>query len=347
MTIRKTTYPIIGLLAAVSLVGAVGCKKKPPKDKDTAAASKDAKPVASGEVKAEEKLTGACAEFANKLCAETGESSPTCGSTKATLELLSNSACAAAVKDYASTSAKLKAQRAKCDELTEALCAGVGKTTETCKMVMEKTKEFPPDRCDAMLKQKDRVIEDLKKQEMQNQPLSVELQAAIAAKDAPSFGPADAKVTVVEFSDFECPFCSRAADVTKQVRAKYSDKVRFVFRQFPLSFHKSAQGAAEAALAANAQGKFWEFHDKVFENQKNGLEKDALVKYAKETNVEVGAFKKDLESNKYAEAVKADLKLGESVAVNGTPTLFINGKRVSNPTDFSAVAKAIDEALGG
>jgi protein-disulfide isomerase len=342
----KKMYPVIALFASLSILGVSGCKKQPPKDKDGAAKTAGSAADKAAAAKPEdEKLKGPCGDFAKKLCGEAGETSATCTNAKATLELLAPSACTAALKDFAETSTKLKAQRAKCDELVEALCTGVGKTTETCKMVQEKTKEFPPDRCESMLKQKDRVIEDLKKQEMQNQPLTPELQAAIAAKDAPAFGPEGAKVTVVEFSDFECPFCSRAADVTKQVKAKYSDKVRFVFRQFPLSFHKSAQGAAEASLAANAQGKFWEFHDKMFENQKK-LDKDSLTDYAKQSGLNVADFKAAVESNKYADQVKADMKLGESVAVNGTPTLFINGKRVANPTDFAAVSKMIDEALG-
>jgi protein-disulfide isomerase len=342
----KKMYPVIGLLASLSILGAVGCKKQPATDKEAAAKAADSKDGKTVAAKAEDdKLQGPCGDFAKKLCGEAGETSGTCTNAKATLELLGPGACAAALKEFPQTSEKLKAQRAKCDELVEVLCTGVGKTTETCKMVQEKTKEFPPDRCETMLKQKDKVIEDLKKQEMQNQPLTPELQAAIAAKDAPSFGPDGAKVTVVEFSDFECPFCSRAAEVTKQVRGKYGDKVRFVFRQFPLSFHKNAQGAAEASLAAHAQGKFWEFHDKMFENQKS-LDKDALAGYAKQTGVNLADYKAAVDSNKFADAVKADLKLGESVAVNGTPTLFINGKRAANPTDFAAVAKMIDEALG-
>src|SRR5690606_23673633 len=139
----------------------------------------------------------------------------------------------------------LKTQGSKCDELVAKLCAGVGPDTATCKMVQEKTKEFPPEQCVGMLGQVDEIVADLRKQEQANQPLTAELTSKVAAGDAPSFGPTDAKVTVVEFSDFECPYCSRAADVTTQVKNKYSDKVRFVFRQFPLSFHDNARVAAE------------------------------------------------------------------------------------------------------
>jgi protein-disulfide isomerase len=190
------------------------------------------------------------------------------------------------------------------------------------------------------------VVADLKRQEGKNKPLTPEVVAKIAAADAPAFGAPDAKVTIVEFSDFQCPFCSRAAEVTTKVKEKYGDKVRFVFRQFPLSFHQQAHGAAEAALAANAQGKFWQFHDKVFANQ-SALERPALEGYAKEIGLDVAKFKKALDDKTFAAAVDADMKLGEEVAVDGTPTMFLNGARIPNPTDFDAISKQIDAALAG
>jgi protein-disulfide isomerase len=162
----------------------------------------------------------------------------------------------------------------------------------------------------------------------------------------PAFGPADAKVTIVEFSDFQCPFCSRAATAVHTVKEKYSDKVRFVFRQFPLSFHQNAHLSAEAALAANAQGKFWEFHDKAFANQQK-LDRASLEGYAKDIGLNVAEFKKALDDKTYAPTVDAELKLGEEVAVDGTPTMFLNGKRVSNPSDTTELSKEIDEALKG
>jgi protein-disulfide isomerase len=190
------------------------------------------------------------------------------------------------------------------------------------------------------------VVADLKKQEEKNKPLTPEKQAKMVEGEAPAFGPKDAKVTIVEFSDFECPFCSRAADASHKIKEKYGDKVRFVFRQFPLSFHAHAHLAAEAALAANAQGKFWEFHDKLFANQK-GLERDKLEAYAKELGLDLTKFKKALDDKAHAATVDAEMKLGEEVAVDGTPTMFLNGARVANPTDFDAIAKDIDKALGG
>jgi protein-disulfide isomerase len=177
-----------------------------------------------------------------------------------------------------------------------------------------------------------------------NKPLSKELQATIAKDDAPSFGPDNAKVTIVEFSDFQCPYCSRAADVASKVREKYGDRVRFVFRQYPLPFHPNARGAAEAALAAHAQGKFWEFHDRLFENQQ-ALDREALEKHAKDSGLNVGKFRQALEDKAFAKTVDSDMKLGEKVTVQGTPTMFLNGARVADPTNFDAVSKMIDEAL--
>jgi protein-disulfide isomerase len=129
------------------------------------------------------------------------------------------------------------------------------------------------------------------------------------------------------------------------VKKKYGDKVLFVFRQYPLSFHENARISAEASLAAHAQGKFWELHDKMFENQKK-LDRASLDGYAKDVGLNVAEFKKALDGSKYKEAVDAELKLGEEVAVDGTPTMFVNGKRVSNPTSVEEVSKVIDEALG-
>ena len=130
-----------------------------------------------------------------------------------------------------------------------------------------------------------KVLAQLERMEAMNKPLSKELQDKLAASDAPSFGPKDAKVTIVEFSDFQCPYCTRAANAVKQIKEKYGDKVRFVFRQFPLNFHKKAFKASEAALAANEQGKFWAYHDTLFENQSK-LDPADLEAHAKTVRIE-------------------------------------------------------------
>lgn len=286
----------------------------------------------------------ACEAYASQLCAAAGKESTTCGAITTTMDLMPADACGAALKNVKFSLDKLGDKRKKCDELVDKLCTAIGKNTETCTMVTAQTKQFPPERCEQMLPKLPQIIEELKKQEAANQPLSSENQALIAAGNAPAFGAASARVTIVEFSDFQCPYCSRAASVAKQIKDKYGDKVRFVFRQFPLSFHDKAKLAAEAALAANAQGKFWEFHDVLFANQQK-LDAASLNEHAKTAGLNLAAFKASLDKHEFAATVDADTKLGEQVAVNGTPTMFLNGARVANPTDFAALSTQIDQAL--
>jgi protein-disulfide isomerase len=315
----------LGALLALALLGACN----PP-----AAKEKPADPKA-------------CEQYAEKLCVEMGPESPTCASTKSTLDMLPPAACAKGLTDLAFTKTKLGDARKQCDELATKLCKDVGDTTETCNMVKTQTKNFPPDRCKMMMDKYPEVLADLKKMEMKNAPLAPEKFASIAkGSNLPAFGPEDAKVTIVEFSDFECPYCSRAASAAKAIKEKYGTKVRFVFRQFPLSFHPNAHIAAQASLEANAQGKFWEMHDKMFENQK-ALDRASLEASAKAVGVDVAKLKKALDDKVHAAQVDAEMKLGEEVAVDGTPTMFLNGKRVANPTDMDAISKEIDAALAG
>ena len=289
----------------------------------------------------------ACAKYADKLCQDMGKETPTCASTKQALDLLPPAACAAGMLDLAYSKKKLGDARKKCDELASKLCADLGDTTETCTMVKTQTKSFPPERCGMMMDKYADVLADLKKMEAKNKPMSPETFAKAATGDnLPSFGPATAKVTIVEFSDFQCPFCSRAATATHDLKEKYGDKIRFVFRQFPLSFHDHAHQAAEAALAAHAQGKFWQMHDKLFADQKK-LDRDSLEAAAKEIGLNVATFKKALDDKTYAATVDTEQKLGEAMAVDGTPTMFLNGKRVTNPTDTAAISAEIDKALAG
>ena len=161
---------------------------------------------------------------------------------------------------------------------------------------------------------------------------------------APVKGSRSAKVTVVIFSDFQCPFCSRAVPTLKQVEDTYKDKVRLVFKQMPLPFHDKAPLAAEAALAANEQGKFWEYHDKLFANQQ-ALDRPALEKYAEEVGLNVAKFKAGLDSGKWKQQVADDSKLGASVGATGTPTFFINGKILVGAQPFDKFKEMIDQEL--
>ncbi|HET7541604.1 MAG TPA: thioredoxin domain-containing protein [Polyangiaceae bacterium] len=325
-------------LFAVAL--AAGCNKPTHKSKKSAA------PAASGSAAVAAAAAGPCQKYAAALCEKAGKESDSCQNLTAAADILSPAACTAGMKDIAYSLKKLSEANKSCEDLVSTLCAAIGPTTETCNMVKTQTKSFPQSRCKQMLQHIPEITADLKKMEAANQPLSADVAANIAKGKAPAFGPEDAKVTVVEFSDFQCPYCSRAATAVDQIKAKYGTRVRFVFRQFPLPMHQNARGAAEASLAANAQGKFWEFHDKMFQNQSK-LDRADLEGFAKEAGLDVAAFKKALDSKTYAADVDADMKLGESVAVNGTPTMFINGARVQNPTSFEAISEQIEGALSG
>jgi protein-disulfide isomerase len=289
----------------------------------------------------------ACESYAEKLCAEMGTTTPQCASAKEVTGVMPAAACAAGLTDLAFTKTKLGDARKKCDELSAKLCKDIG-PGEICTMVETQTKTFPPARCEEMMGKYDAVLADLKKMDARNKPIPPEKFAAIAAggPGVPSFGPEGAKVTIVEFSDFQCPFCSRAASATSEIKKKYGDKVRVVFRQFPLNFHDKAHVAAQASLAAHEQGKFWQFHDALFADQKK-LDRESLEATAKTLGLDLAKFKKALDDKTHAATVDAELKMGEEVFVDGTPTMFLNGKRVSNPTDIEVISKEIDAALAG
>ena len=161
----------------------------------------------------------------------------------------------------------------------------------------------------------------------------------------PSKGPADAPITIVEFSDYECPYCSRAQDAIKQVFAAYPNKVRLVFKDFPLDFHENAPKASEAAHCADKQGKYWEMHDKLFANQQ-ALGKEALRGYAKAIDgLDVEAWSKCFDSGEMAKRVSQGLAQGRSAGVNGTPAFFVNGILLSGARPFSDFKRIIDSEL--
>ncbi len=173
------------------------------------------------------------------------------------------------------------------------------------------------------------------------EPYRVDLDVA----GEPARGPADAPVTIVEFSDFECPFCSRVEPTLKQVRDTYGDKVRLVFKQFPLTnIHPQAQKAAEASLCAHDQGKFWELHDAMFGDQQKLAVADLETK-AKDLGLDAAAFKTCLESGSKADAVAEDARQGSIAGVSGTPAMFVNGQLVSGAVPYEQLSATIDQEL--
>jgi protein-disulfide isomerase len=327
---------LLSLAAALSLLA---CQAPP------VGANQGADSAAKSDATAAQGDGESCTTLATKICDQAGAESSTCASVKKTTSLISANTCAVALADIDYTMQQLAAAGQPCADLSKRLCADLGPESSTCKMVQDQTPQMPGEQCEQMLDQYDKVLADLQQMEARNKPLEAEAIAKIAAGDVPSYGPEDATVTVVEFSDFECPYCSLAAAAVDQAKEKYGDRVRFVFRQFPLSFHQQAHLAAQASLAAHAQGKFWEFHDKLFANQKQ-LGRDALEGYAKELGLDMDAFNKALDDGTYKDTVDAELALGQEVFVQGTPTMFVNGARVSNSTDAATVSAAIDAALG-
>jgi protein-disulfide isomerase len=169
--------------------------------------------------------------------------------------------------------------------------------------------------------------------------------AGASAKDDPSWGPADAKVTIVEFADFECSYCRQwYATVYEQLYANYSSKVRFVYRDFPLSFHPNAQPAAIAANCANAQGKYWDYFRLLFGDPR-GLGSAMYQTYAQEVGMDLSAFNSCIANNKYAGEIDLDMKDAQRLGVNGVPAFFINARYISGMQPYETFRAAIEAEL--
>jgi protein-disulfide isomerase len=157
-------------------------------------------------------------------------------------------------------------------------------------------------------------------------------------------GPEDAPVTIVEYGDYECPYCGEAYPIVKALQKRLGKKLRFVFRNFPLAeVHPHAEHAAETAEAADAQGKFWEMHDLLYENQ-GALEDEDLARYATALGLDETRFIREMSAHLHAERVRGDFRSGVRSGVNGTPTFFINGVRHDGPFDLRSLLAAIEEA---
>lgn len=171
------------------------------------------------------------------------------------------------------------------------------------------------------------------------------LRVDLKVDGAPFKGNADAPVTIVEFSDFHCPFCRRVLPTLTQIESRYGDKVRLVFRDFPIdNLHPGARKGHEAARCANEQGQFWPYHDKLFANAPKASPEE-LKGYAKEVGLDVAAFERCFESGKYRAAVQQDIERGKQAGVTGTPAFFINGRLVTGAQPLSVFARIIDDEL--
>ncbi|MBF0620602.1 MAG: thioredoxin domain-containing protein [Magnetococcales bacterium] len=160
----------------------------------------------------------------------------------------------------------------------------------------------------------------------------------------PAKGPAEAPITIIEFSDFECPYCRRAQPTLEKVDQAYPGKIRFIFRHYPLPFHKKAPKASEASMCAHDQGKFWPYHDILFDSPSRLTDAEYKA-IATELKLDQTQFETCLDSGKYAQRLADDMKEGERLGVTGTPSFFINGFRLVGAVPFSEFKKVIDKEL--
>jgi NhaA family Na+:H+ antiporter len=159
-------------------------------------------------------------------------------------------------------------------------------------------------------------------------------------------GPLDAPVVFVEYGDYECPHCLQAHSIVRELQDRWGERVCFVYRHFPIrSSHPHAQHAAEAAEAAGAQGKFWEMHDLLFENQ-GALLDENLIEYAQQISLDHAQFKRDLAEGRFKDRVEEDFKSGVRSGVNGTPTFYINDERYDGPWDVESLVEEVEKPIG-
>jgi protein-disulfide isomerase len=164
-----------------------------------------------------------------------------------------------------------------------------------------------------------------------------------AASSATTAGPTSARVTLVEFADYECPYCQRVAADVKKLKADYGDRLAFAYKDFPLPMHSRAEKAAEAARCASKQNKFWEFHDEIFHSKE--LDVDQLKAQARALKLDESQFDKCLDTGEEAAAVEKDRKEGMRLGISGTPSFFVNGHYLSGALDYATLQKVVEQQL--
>jgi protein-disulfide isomerase len=179
-----------------------------------------------------------------------------------------------------------------------------------------------------------------------HRPKLLEDPVTIDVAGSPVKGPEDARITLVEFSDFECPFCFAAVASVNEIMAAFPKDIRLIYKQFPLETHPHAQIAAEASLAANEQGKFWEMYNVLFKNSRR-LSRENILAWARDIGLNMDKFQADLASGKYKGVIEKDLKDGETAGVYGTPSFYINGKQYNGEVTLDALKPILLAELKG
>jgi protein-disulfide isomerase len=168
---------------------------------------------------------------------------------------------------------------------------------------------------------------------------------SVSTEGAPVRGSADAKLAIVEFSDFECPFCNRVNPTLLRVLQEYDDRVRLVWKHLPLSIHRRARDAHLASEAAHRQGKFWEMHDKIFADQRR-MSPERYLEYARELGLDIERFERDIADAAVGRKVDSDLAEAARLGVTGTPSFFINGRYISGALPYETFRAVIEDELG-
>lgn len=284
-----------------------------------------------------------CERWLAEVCRRTGGKSETCETIQLSIELLTPDACAVALAAPAFLDERMKVHARACQDLRDRLCSDLGARTRSCKTAREQSKSFTPERCLKMLGGYAQTRSQLAAQNDAYR-VSKEVATRLASGDAPSRGPSQAKLQLVAFVDFENRFCAQGAAVWRELEAQYGEQLRVVVRMFPLPDNPHARLAAEAALAAHAQGKFWEMHDLLLANQTK-LERPALEHYASQLHLDLRAFKTALDRHTYAPAIDADLAIAKELSLVAMPTVYLNGERMLNGVDRELLVDAADEFL--
>lgn len=174
-------------------------------------------------------------------------------------------------------------------------------------------------------------------------------KALLVKADSYQIASDSAKVTIVEFADFQCPACAQAHPVMKRILQDYQGEVNFIFRHFPLPQHKNAISAALAAEAAGEQGQFWQMHDKIYENQKTWAENsramEIYTQYAQDLGLDMEKFKQGVESSQFKNKIQRDQGDGNALGINSTPTFFINGQKIAGALSYGEFKARIDAEL--
>jgi protein-disulfide isomerase len=180
---------------------------------------------------------------------------------------------------------------------------------------------------------------------MRGERLDPNRRYTVNTKGSPTRGDPEAKIAVVEFSDFQCPFCGRALPTLDQVEKAYGDKVRIVFKHLPLAMHAKAPAAHAAAEAAHRQGKFWAMHDKIFANQAE-MSPEKYREYAQEIGLDLARFERDVADASLKKRIDDDAAEAARLGVTGTPAFFVNGRYLAGAVPFERIKALLDEDLG-